>query len=50
MIVHSHEHDYYNPTKVVGEESATVVLDEAAVRELVAQLTDWLAQPKVRPS
>lgn len=48
--VRSHTHDFYAPSQVLGEEHTSVVLDEGAARELVAQLTEWLAQPKVQPN
>lgn len=50
LTVRSAAHNYFNPVEVTGPEIATVVLDEGAAGELVAQLTDWLARPKVRPT
>ena len=41
------EHNYLKPAEIIGEDQATVVLDEGAVRQLVGQLNDWLARPKV---
>lgn len=49
LSVVGHEHDYKEPTKVLGPIDAAVVLDEAAVRELVRQLSSWLDRPKVQP-
>jgi hypothetical protein len=43
-------HDWHNPTKIIGVDEATVVMDEAAVRALVAEPQDWLALPKVHPA
>lgn len=45
----SHAHDHAAPAVVLGPASATVVMDEAAVRALVEELTRWLARPKVSP-
>ena len=42
-------HNFHNPREIIGEDEATVVMDEAAVRELVEALTYWLDKPKVRP-
>lgn len=49
LCVQSWEHDFRNPTETVGQVNAAVVLDEAAVRALVDDLTDWLARPKAYP-
>lgn len=50
LSVDSWQHNYHKPTEVIGKETATVVMDEDAVRALVAQLTEWLDTPKVSPS
>lgn len=49
LIVESWKHDFMNTPAVKGRERASVVMDEAAVRSLVADLTAWLEQPKVYP-
>lgn len=49
LCVLSSEHNYREPAEVLGTESASVVMDEGAVRELVAQLSAWLERPKVYP-
>lgn len=43
-------HDFRDPRVVLERLSANVVMDESAVRDLVAQLTDWLDTPKVHPT
>lgn len=50
LAVMTWKHD--RKTCVATDESidASVVLDEDAVRSLVADLTDWLGTPKVHPS
>lgn len=46
--IESWAHDWHSGGKVVtGPDSAAVVLDEAAARQLVADLTSWLAAPKL---
>ena len=45
----SWQHDWSHPADVVGKMSASVVLDEAAVRALAGQLSEWLERPKVLP-
>jgi len=51
LCVHGWLHDWHNPRDgEVTEESASVVMDEAAARELHQQLSDWLARPKVHPA
>ena len=49
LCLNSSDHDYHNPRSILGPENASVVMDEAAVREMVAQLTEWLNRPKVHP-
>lgn len=50
LSIDSSEHDYKNPANVLGPAHADVVMDEAAVRELVRQLNVWLTRPKVHPT
>lgn len=47
--VSSWEHNWHKPADVIGEEHADIVMDEDAVRALVASLTEWLEQPKAYP-
>lgn len=50
LAVDTAVHNPRNPSTVTGHTSAEVVLDEAAVRALVDDLTDWLNTPKVHPA
>ena len=50
LSVDTSEHNFNKPTEVVGCVHASVVMDEAAVRHLAQELTEWLAIPKVSPT
>lgn len=43
------DHNWHEPHTVTGTTHASVVMDEDAVRALVADLEAWLTEPKVRP-
>jgi hypothetical protein len=49
LSVDSWAHNFHEPEAVTGRSDATVVMDEAAVRCLVADLTEWLERPKAHP-
>jgi hypothetical protein len=46
--INTWQHDYHDPERVLANLRSSIVMDEDAVRALVASLTDWLEQPKVR--
>lgn len=48
LTVRTTEHDFWSPRRVVGDQVASVVIDEDAARALVADLRDWLDTPKAR--
>lgn len=50
LDIYSQQHDFHSGGKPTGAPlSASVVMDETAVRELRDQLTSWLDAKKVRP-
>jgi hypothetical protein len=49
LSVDSVEHDFSAPENVLGDRSASVVLDRDAVAALRDQLQDWLDRPEVYP-
>lgn len=49
LSAYGHEHDPHAPTIIVSRSSTSVVMSEPAVRQLVADLTEWLETPKVHP-
>ena len=50
LEVNTVEHDRNRVPDVLGPEWASVVLDEAAARQLAADLLEWADRPKLHPT
>ena len=50
LTIWTQQHNWHAPSTVAGPKDASVVMDEDAVRALVADLTAWLDHERVYPS